>query len=195
MGSPSLCQASWNESRKHSTLFQHIPVVEDPQAAWLLLLMCAATRANYWLRCVRPDLTEAFAHRHDASVWECLRQILKITPFHDMARVTASLPFSVGGLGLPAASRSREGAHWASWANCLPMVHQRHPAVAATMVFGMLRDPAPCFDAVRTCVEHLTEAGFDVPSWTALRDSTTVVRARPSTTLSIGRSSLTRSGR
>ena len=27
------------------------------------------------------------------------------------------LPFSVGGLGLPAASRSREGVHWASWAD------------------------------------------------------------------------------
>ena len=99
------------KSEEHSTSFQRIPVVEDPQAAWLLLLMCVSTRANHWLRCVRPDLTKAFAHRHDASVWR-LRQILRITQFHDVAKVTASLPFSVGGLGLPAASRSREGAHW-----------------------------------------------------------------------------------
>ena len=89
------------KTEEHSVLFQRIPAVEDPQAAWLLLLMCASTRANYWLRSVRPDLTEAFAHRHDDSVWECLRQILQITPDHHVARVTASLPFSVGGMGLP----------------------------------------------------------------------------------------------
>ena len=165
------------KSEEHSVLFQRIPAVEDPQAAWLLLLMCASTRANYWLRSVRPDLTEAFAHRHDVSVWECLCQVLRIPPHHDMVRVTASLPFSVGGLGLPAASRSREGAHWASWADCLPMVHERHPTVATAMVQGLTRDPAPCFDAVRTCVDHLIEAGFGVPSWSALRDNTTVIRA------------------
>ena len=69
-----------------------------------------------------------------------------------------SLPFSVGGLAPPAASRSREGAHWASWSDCLPIVHERHP-----MVQGMARDPSPCFEAVTTCVAHLTEAGFEVP--------------------------------
>ena len=30
------------KSEEQSTLFQRIPAVEDPQAAWLLLLMCAA---------------------------------------------------------------------------------------------------------------------------------------------------------
>ena len=38
------------KAHEHHTLFQRIPVVEDPQAAWLLLLMCASTRANFWLR-------------------------------------------------------------------------------------------------------------------------------------------------
>ena len=55
------------KSEEQSTLFQRTPAVEDPQAAWWLLLICAFTRANYRLRCVRPDVTEAFAHRHDAS--------------------------------------------------------------------------------------------------------------------------------
>ena len=107
---------------KNGRTFCSVPThstVEDPQATWLLLV-CASTRANYCLRCVRPDFIEAFEHRHDASVWECFRQIFRITPDHDVARVTASLLVSVGGLGLPAASRSREGAHWASWADCLP---------------------------------------------------------------------------
>ena len=35
---------------------------------------------------------------------------------------TVSLPLSKGGLGLRSAVRSRVAAHWASWADCLPMV-------------------------------------------------------------------------
>ena len=37
---------------EHETLFERIPPVGDTQAAWLLLLMCASTRANFWLRSV-----------------------------------------------------------------------------------------------------------------------------------------------
>ena len=36
--------------------------------------------------------------------------------------------------------------------------------------------PAPCFDAVRTCVAHWIEAGFKVPSWRVLTESTVAVR-------------------
>ena len=61
---------------EHRTLFQRIPMVEDPQPAWLLLLMCALTRANFWLRGVQPEWTSIFAETHDAHVWECIRRIL-----------------------------------------------------------------------------------------------------------------------
>ena len=42
----------------------------DPQAAWLLLVMCVLTRAIFWLRVVRAELTEALV-RHDVNVWNC----------------------------------------------------------------------------------------------------------------------------
>ena len=64
------------KSDEHRTLFQRITIVEDPQAGWLLLLMCASTRANYWLRGVQPEWTSTFADTHDAHVWEYLRRIL-----------------------------------------------------------------------------------------------------------------------
>ena len=35
---------------EHQTLLERIPLVRAVQSAWLLLLFCAATRANYWLR-------------------------------------------------------------------------------------------------------------------------------------------------
>ena len=64
------------KSDKQETLFTRIPRVQDTQACWLLLLMCASTRANFWLRMVTPEQTLQFAERHDAAVWECLRAIL-----------------------------------------------------------------------------------------------------------------------
>ena len=56
-------------------------------------------------------------------------------------------------------------ARWASWAGCLAVVHQRHPAVAEAMVVGLDREPALCLVAVRHCREVLAEATFHPPSW------------------------------
>ena len=50
-----------SKTREQAILFQRIPGVQDTQAAFLLLLMCGSTRANFWLRSVQPDLTEGFA--------------------------------------------------------------------------------------------------------------------------------------
>ena len=66
------------------------------------------------------------------------------------------------------AQRSRHAAHWASWADCLAMVHERHPAVAEAMVVGLEREPAPCLAAVRHCRQVLAEASFHQPSGTDL---------------------------
>ena len=52
-----------------------------------------------------------------------------------------------------------------------------HPTVAETMVQWLARDPVPCINAVRTCVTSLTEAGFEVPSWRVLTESTLALRA------------------
>ena len=43
-------------AKKHQVLLQVIPNVRSVQSAWLLLLHCAAARANFHLCVVRPDL-------------------------------------------------------------------------------------------------------------------------------------------
>ena len=60
------------KSIEQQVLFERIRV-NDLQAAYLLLLMCGTTRANFWLRALRPDNTENFTRCHDGSVWTCLR--------------------------------------------------------------------------------------------------------------------------
>ena len=47
-----------------------------------------------------------------------------------MAHTLASLPMRLGGLGLRSAARMALAAYWASWADSLPMIAERLPAVA-----------------------------------------------------------------
>ena len=82
-----------DKSAEQDLLFHRVPLMKNTQACWLLLLMCAATGANFWLRAVRPDQCDSFAVRHDTNVevhWD---------------RLTSAV-------------RSREAAFWSSWANC-----------------------------------------------------------------------------
>ena len=83
-----------------------------------------------------------------------------------------------GGLGLASAVRVRTGAHWASWADCLRMVRQRHLIVADTMNEGLGTSVEPCFPRrQKLCPLPDPEAGFVVPSWTSLAESEEVVFA------------------
>ena len=50
------------------------------------------------------------------------------------AQVIATLALSAGGLGLTSAQRVKGAAHFASWADCLRMVRDRHPFIAELMI-------------------------------------------------------------
>ena len=58
-----------------------------------------------------------------------------------MARSTATLPLTLGGLGLRRSERSRVVAHWASWPDTLPMIQERHPAVAELIIGSLQEGP------------------------------------------------------
>ena len=95
----------WSEQRSP------IPYVEDTQAARLLLVHCAAARANYIARVVAPLAAEQFGDTHDMGLWRCLCSILQI-PVEQEADVlgAASMPLILGGVGLRSALRVREPA-------------------------------------------------------------------------------------
>ena len=111
-------------------------MVPDLQSAWLILIHCASARANYLFRAIDPQQMQQFAQMHDHRLWHCLCEILGIAPdvCGDAARSAATLPLVLGGLGLRSALRTREAGFWAIWADCLPMVHARHPGIAARIV-------------------------------------------------------------
>ena len=119
-------------------------------------------------RVVRPDLVDNFAQSHDQGLWQCLCTIMDVPEDGDpVTRATASLPLSLGGLGLRTAQRSREAAYWASWSDTLPMIHARHPVVANLLVRHLDGDSwSPSLRAASQAATELDGLdGFDVPSW------------------------------
>ena len=156
---------------EHNVLLERIPSVPDVQSAWALLLHCANARANYALRVVRPDLARQFAQAHDAGLWRCLCAIVRVgeDQCDPLAKDAASLPLSMGGLGLRSAVRTSNSAFWASWADSLPMVRERHPEVADLVVDALDSDPAtPILSAVVEAARAVQVGGFVPPSWATL---------------------------
>ena len=66
------------KSEEQQVLFQRVPLVNDPQASWLFLWMCASNR-------VSPELTLPFAMRHDNSVWQCVQCLLTIVDSRELS--------------------------------------------------------------------------------------------------------------
>ena len=76
-----------------------------------------------------------------------------------------------GGIGLRSARRSQPAAHWASWADALTMVKERHPIVADT-ILGALESGAETssIQAILKGSQILCDAGFGSPAWGGLAE-------------------------
>ena len=159
-------------SAEHQVLLDRIPHVPDVQAAWLILLHCAGARANYLICVVSPDQVHGFAENHDSRLWACQCHILQIPEESgdQASRITATLPLVLGGCGVRGAARTSQSAFWASWADCLHMVHQRHAPVADLLVHQLESgSETPHLGAAVQAARALEGVqGFEVPSWRAL---------------------------
>ena len=168
VGHPDYIASELAKSNEQSLLFERIPHVEDVQVAWLLLTFCAATRANYWLRTVPREYTLDYAEKHDKSVNRCLEQILQMDDITQHIWESASMPLTLGGLGVGGASRMCDAAHWSSWADCLEMVQNRHPHIAHSILGGLATRTPGYLRAVQESGDRLRGSGVQVPSWEAL---------------------------
>ena len=110
------CQTSSQLGCCSFTALQHVRITtsELSDQSWLTTLLNLTTKG----------------------LWQCLCTIMDVPAdgCDPVTRATASLPLSLGGLGLSSAQRKRAAAYWASWSNTLPMIHARHPVVANLLV-------------------------------------------------------------
>ena len=114
-------------------LLERIPMLQDVQGAWLLLVHCASARANYVVRCVRPEAVAQSARVHDANLWECLSRILKFKSSNWHVTV-ATFPLVLGGLGFAVPSVPEPPHIGRVGPDCMPMIKERHPMVAELFV-------------------------------------------------------------
>ena len=154
----------------HFVLLDRIPATENVQAVWLLLLFCAAAKANFLLRTVCPELTFDYAAHHDSRFWQCLCRILR-APDKPNARMIAAVPLSEGGLGLHSAVLIRSAVHWVSWADCMHMIRNRHPSICRSILTGLSVESPLRWPAVRAQVWTRTaRSWFELPSWVDLAE-------------------------
>jgi hypothetical protein len=88
--------------------------LNDPQMEMLLLRCCTgAPKSTYWLRTCVPSIIEGELVEFDLAIDRALQHILGV-PIYGQDRLTAHLPLSMGGLGIPIASMSSDAAFVAS---------------------------------------------------------------------------------
>ena len=99
IGHANFIDASMNEiSRDHTRLLDRIPQIPDLQCAWLLLLYCAASRANYYLRALLRSDSLAFANRHDEGLRACLSNLVNVgITENSWEGLVSQLPLCLGG--------------------------------------------------------------------------------------------------
>ena len=86
-----------------------------------------------------------------------------------LTKETATLPLSMG-VGLRSAVRTSVPAFWASWADSISMIQERHPAVAGMIIEALELGPqTPTLAAVaESAAEVAGVQGFEPPSWREL---------------------------
>ena len=133
---------------------------------------------HYLLRTLAPTQSRPYAEARDELVWSTALGLLQGQSLPrdrlDEGWTVASLPGRLGGLGVRGAQFSSGPAYWASWADCLPMMRERNPALAGRLmhVLESNSDTEPgCLQELRDSRRSLIAEGFDgCPSWTAIWD-------------------------
>lgn len=160
-----------NTSTSHRPFLEQLPHLQDLQAAWLLLLYTASPRNNYLLRLLPPAQTATFAEQHDLDISRCLTQLLQTDSLPVDALARAHLALAMGGLGLMSASQLSTPAHWASWADAMPVLQRQLPSVAATILQALnnLDEAQPCIQAAQTAHQHIHAHGWEPQLATSAR--------------------------
>ena len=112
--------------------------VPDLQCAWQILLQCAGPRCHHNLRTLPPSQSEWYARHHDEGMMLAMEQLLGGLPGDEVqqaeAKVIATMPMLLGGLGLRSTDRMVHAACWASCADALHMIVGRLPVGWTTKV-------------------------------------------------------------
>ena len=116
---------------KHGILLDRITKVIDLQSAWLLLLFCAASRANYVLRVVHPENSFQFATHHDAGIRQCFENPVAHSR-HCCCVGDGQFAVWIRRTEFEECRTPPDHRLLVKWADTLPMIQERHPVWQTT---------------------------------------------------------------
>ena len=93
--------------------------MRDKQSALVLLRFCHVSRANFFLRTTPPEFTQPAAVSMNSSTMRTLASILGVPGLSKAEKCQASLPITMGGLGLTDPIKTSLVAYASSLALCL----------------------------------------------------------------------------
>ena len=138
-----------------------------------------SARIQAWLWSVRGFVTKGSRTRRFGSLPTSQGSEAE----RERARELASLPLRMGGLGLRSMSRCSRAAYWASWADAVPMIQERNPAIAEIVEDAMVHNvfrPEGCLSDLAQATSLLDREGSaERPIWSELHRG-----MRPPTNLS-----------
>ena len=82
-------------------------------------------------------------------------------PTLEAARAIAFLPIVHGGLGLRSSTLLSPAAHWAAWADILPIIAERAPAVGARALAELEREDSPLRSVAQAVAAETAVTGPD----------------------------------
>ena len=151
---------------KEQHSWRAIAWVPDLQCAWQILLQCAGPRCHHYLRTLPPSQSDWYARHHDEGMMLAMEQLLGGLPGDEVqqaeAKMIATMPMRLGGLGLRSADRMAHAAYWASWADALHMIAGRLPEAANSVVDELNEgeDLEGCLAEVSAAADRLDHQGF-----------------------------------
>ena len=98
----------------NSEFFDKLALMEDPQCQLLLLRQSILSKYTYFARCVPPEVAEEPFNRLNTLIGKALTNIIGHRHTTKQTAYTASLPFTLGGLGLTDLELISGAAYYAS---------------------------------------------------------------------------------
>ena len=132
-------------------LLKEIPLLADGQKAWDLLAYSAVPRADHCIRTLPPSQSQGYARIHDDGLWGAFLGLLGADEHGGdaPARIIATLPARLGGLGLRSAQRAAKAAYWASWVDALPVLASKTPWLVAKILGDFRHDGGSTIECLR----------------------------------------------
>ena len=119
------------------------PDIPTRQMLWILTVTCLQFMGDYWMRHVRPDLTEKFARGIDEGINAIFRRCIGVNTesWSDIAKERLRLPIRLKGCGLREAEDRRFGQYLGATAQSVIQLIDRMDD-SGNRIAGRLHTPA-----------------------------------------------------